>query len=182
MLALATPGAAPLPEAALSLPPIAAPPPAPGKVPVLGHALLFSGPYEPPMYNVWHKAFRDASGGPGGNGATPDTMILVLRGSLADPTRGGRDLGARDGALGWDDARSAEETIYTSDPEIVGELVKREADFPKTWNRPTEVRLSEFTSNGIFTSSTDDPDWASIHGLLPRFFNALKVQAYYPIS
>ncbi|GBF99888.1 hypothetical protein Rsub_12684, partial [Raphidocelis subcapitata] len=49
-----------------------------------------------------------------------------------------------------------------------------------TWNRPPQKRLREFASNGIFTSDTFDPDWASIHGLLPRFYNALKIQVYYP--
>lgn len=50
------------------------------------------------------------------------------------------------------------------------------------WNRPPEKRLQEFASNGIFTTSTTDPDWASIHGLLPRAFNALKVKGFYPAS
>jgi hypothetical protein len=53
---------------------------------------------------------------------------------------------------------------------------------PQAWNRPPQLRLTQFTSNGIFTSNTFDPDWADIHGLLPRFFNAMKVQGFYPMS
>jgi hypothetical protein len=30
--------------------------------------------------------------------------------------------------------------------------------------------------NGLFTSSTSDPDWKTAHGLLPRSLNALKVK------
>ncbi|KIY92424.1 cytochrome P450 [Monoraphidium neglectum] len=47
------------------------------------------------------------------------------------------------------------------------------------FNRRLQKNFQAFASNGIFTSSTTDPDWASAHGLLPRFFNALKVKAFY---
>lgn len=44
------------------------------------------------------------------------------------------------------------------------------------FNRPLQRKLQVFASNGIFTSDTHDPDWASAHGLLPRFYNALKIK------
>lgn len=53
---------------------------------------------------------------------------------------------------------------------------------PQTWNRPQQMKIQEFAGDGIFTSSTESPDWASAHGLLPRFYNALKIKGYYPAS
>jgi hypothetical protein len=38
------------------------------------------------------------------------------------------------------------------------------------------MKLQEFTGIGLFTSSTFDKDWESAHGLLPRFYNALKIK------
>ena len=48
--------------------------------------------------------------------------------------------------------------------------------------RPPPPPPQDFSSNGIFTSDTTDPDWASAHGLLPRFFNALKIKGFFPAS
>jgi hypothetical protein len=51
------------------------------------------------------------------------------------------------------------------------------------WNRPAQKLLEGFASNGLFTSSTSDPDWASGHGLLPRAFNTMRVKGYFfPMS
>lgn len=46
---------------------------------------------------------------------------------------------------------------------VLAELCAREADFPKMWNRPAQVRLQDFTGNGIFTSSTTNCDWQVRH-------------------
>lgn len=56
------------------------------------------------------------------------------------------------------------------------------ATAPQAWNRGPQKTLQSFAGNGIFTSSTFDPDWPAIHGLLPRFYNVLKIQGYYPAS
>jgi len=43
--------------------------------------------------------------------------------------------------------------------QVLAELCARECDFPKMWNRPQQIKLQDFTGNGIFTSSTTSDDW-----------------------
>jgi hypothetical protein len=172
VILLATDGAPLSADVAAELPPLQPPPYGPRALPIIGNMLLYTtGPYDHWAYNLWHHVFK--------SGKYNDTVRLLVG---DDPSHGGRVAGTKKGALGWDDLAAVQETVYTSDPDVVAELLARQEMFPKTWNRTADTRLSEFTANGIFTSSTDDPDWADIHGLLPRFFNSLKITNYYPTS
>ncbi|WIA11150.1 hypothetical protein OEZ85_011289 [Tetradesmus obliquus] len=151
------------------------------------------GPYEPPFYNFWHHLF------------TPDkvdqwgeTVRVELPASPID----------REALRGhYDDFEAAiAASIHTCDADVLGELLERQADFPKMWNRANEkafTRLellerqqdflkmwnranekafTRLAENGIFTSDTPSADWQTVHGLFPRGFNQLKIQnAYFPI-
>jgi hypothetical protein len=73
-------------------------------------------------------------------------------------------------------------TVVTCDPEVVGELLARQEDFPKLWGRQkAEKALQAFAGNGLFTSSTLDHDWQVAHGLLPRGFNQIRIKNYYGV-
>lgn len=42
-----------------------------------------------------------------------------------------------------DDPQALLVNIMTCDPEVLGELLDRQDDFPKTWNRPQELALTK---------------------------------------
>ncbi|KAI8468257.1 MAG: cytochrome P450 [Monoraphidium minutum] len=175
LLLIATPGG-PLSEAAAMLPRLAPPPRGPRPLPLVGNALCMTGPYESPFYNAWHHLFR-----PEAAAAWGDTVLLRLPVNASS-------LGDTEGAGGWDDRAALCGSIMTCDPDVAAEMLGRQDDFPKArgagptghmFNRPIQRQLQEFSSNGLFTSDTSDPDWASAHGLLPRFFNTLRVKGFY---
>lgn len=169
VLAATRDGADLSPEAALRPPPTPVPRGSRG-LPFLGNALALKGPHEVPGMNLYKNLFDPKTV----KGRWEDTIRISLPISSAAAAA----LEAEAGVV--DDARSVHETIVTSDPEILAELCAREADFPKMWNRPAQLKLQDFTGNGIFTSSTTSDDWQSAHGLLPRSFNAIKLDAMYP--
>jgi hypothetical protein len=152
---------------------------APGALPVLGHAMLAArGPYMQPMYNFAHHLFfkqqqKQGSSGTAASSSAPDTLRLHLpamnapRGVLLHPERG-------DDPLAW---RTA---LMTRDPRVVAELLAREDVWPKKFDRPPQELLRDFAGPGLFTSSSDEPDWQTAHGVLPRLFNALRVTAMFP--
>jgi len=218
VIVLATSGT-PLSPAVASLPPLQPPPYGPKPLPFVGNLLcLISGPYEIPMYNVWHHIFAPAKLARYG-----DTVRFVVP---ENPPHAHKE-----GPGGWDHPLARTETIFTIDPEVVGELLARQDEFQKvggregwwaglvgwvgglvgwrtgvslrlpptllphpplpqppnrpqqqSWTRKPELSLKEFAGNGIFTSSTYDSDWQTAHGMLPRFYNALKIRTYYPAS
>jgi hypothetical protein len=108
VILIATRGAA-LSAAAAALPRLQPPPYGPRAWPFIGNALCFTGPYEVPMYNIWHHVFLPGTWG--------DTVRLVLRAGGVDPTAGGA-FGTPAAAGGVDDMVAREETIFTSDPEV----------------------------------------------------------------
>lgn len=72
--------------------------------------------------------------------------------------------------------------IVTVDPDMIGEMLHRQEDFPKMWTSAQERRVLEFVeSGGLFTDSTTSPEWKTAHAILPKYFNALRIQNYYPI-
>lgn len=42
-----------------------------------------------------------------------------------------------------DDPQALLVNIQTCDPDVLGELLDRQDDFPKTWNRPAELALTK---------------------------------------
>ncbi|KIZ02858.1 NADPH--cytochrome P450 reductase [Monoraphidium neglectum] len=168
VLLVATTGA-PLSDAVSKLPPLQQPPYAPWQLPVIGHALLTRGKNEHFVHNLAHNIWGD--GGLARNGGT-------VRVSL--PTDLDFETGAPEGPEGWDDKAALVETIMTCDPDVIAELIAREAEFPKCWNRGPQNVVARMAGNGLFTSGTRDPDWQTAHGILPRAFNALKIRSYYP--
>ncbi|KAF6264212.1 cytochrome P450 [Scenedesmus sp. NREL 46B-D3] len=73
-------------------------------------------------------------------------------------------------------------SVHTCDADVLQELLERQEDFPKMWNRANERMFTRMAENGIFTSDTPSSDWQTVHGLFPRGFNQLKIQtAYFPI-
>jgi hypothetical protein len=162
-------------------------PEAPGSLPVLGHALLAArGPYIHPMYNLAHNVFssgarKGGKGGKGGGGdgdddvesASGDTIRVRLP-AMGAPR--GVVVSAADG----DDPRAWRTLLLTRDPRVVAELMAREDLWPKKFDRPPQELLRDFAGPGLFTSSSDEPDWVTAHGVLPKLFNALRVTAMFP--
>ena len=140
---------------------------APGRLPLLGHALLSQrGPFMQPAYNFAHNLFFS-------NPAPPEIVRLRLpgmdapRGVVVDPTHG-------------DDPEAWRTVLMTRDPRVVAEMLAREDVWPKKFDRPPQEILRDFAGPGLFTSSSDEPDWQTAHGVLPRLFNALRVTAMFP--
>ena len=148
VLAATRDGADLSPEAA-SRPPPTPVPRGPRGLPFLGNALAFRGPHEVPGMNLYKNLFDPKTV----RGRWGDTIRISLPVSSAAATA----LEVEAGVV--DESGSVNETIVTSDPEILAELCSREADFPKMWNRPAQITLQDFTGNGIFTSSTTSSDW-----------------------
>eukprot|EP00882_Tetradesmus_deserticola_P009550 GHRQ01010084.1.p1 GENE.GHRQ01010084.1~~GHRQ01010084.1.p1 ORF type:complete len:489 (+),score=219.99 GHRQ01010084.1:196-1662(+) len=155
---------------AAQLSPLKLPPSGPRPLPVVRNALLATtGPYEPPFYNFWHHLF------------TPDkvdrwgeTVRVQLPSNPVD----------RQALRGhYDDFEAAiAASVHTCDADVLQELLERQEDFPKLWNRANERTFTRMAENGIFTSDTPSSDWQTVHGLFPRGFNQLKIQtAYFPI-
>eukprot|EP00933_Yihiella_yeosuensis_P050527 TRINITY_DN4832_c1_g1_i1.p1 TRINITY_DN4832_c1_g1~~TRINITY_DN4832_c1_g1_i1.p1 ORF type:complete len:1333 (-),score=305.99 TRINITY_DN4832_c1_g1_i1:372-4370(-) len=71
-------------------------------------------------------------------------------------------------------------TTWSADANLVQELIERISEFPKMWNRPQQIKLQDFTANGLFTSSETSEDWQSGHSILPRGFNQIKIKSYAP--
>lgn len=170
LLLLATADGQGLGADAQAAPPLAPVPTGPKPLPIVGNALAYtSGPYSATgalAYNVYPNVLA-----PDKVAAWGDTVVLRLPGCS-----GGRDI-LPDAPSGMVDL-----AITTSDPEIVGELLERQDDFPKLWGREViERRLQRFAGNGLFTSSTLDHDWQVAHGLLPRAFNQIRIKNYFPV-
>ncbi|KAL7529350.1 hypothetical protein ACHAWF_002947, partial [Thalassiosira exigua] len=71
--------------------------------------------------------------------------------------------------------------VLTVDPRMVSEMLHRQRNFPKMWSSAQERRVKEFVeSGGLFTDSTTSPAWETAHGVLPKYFNAIRIQNYYP--
>eukprot|EP00775_Hariotina_reticulata_P004960 gene4960-5201_t len=137
-----------LSQQALALSPVRAPPTVLRPLPVIKNAGIMRGPYDPPLYNAWHHLFTPSKVAKWGETVTivlpnaPQDHV-TLRDHVDDPT-----------ALPW---------ITTCDPDIVAELLERQEDFPKTWNRAAERALTRLGGNGIFTSGTESLDWQTAH-------------------
>ncbi|KAL7554490.1 hypothetical protein ACHAWF_018524 [Thalassiosira exigua] len=72
--------------------------------------------------------------------------------------------------------------IVTIDPDMVSEMLRRQPDFPKMWSAAGERKILNFVERGgLFTGSTVNQDWQTGHGVLPKYFNAIRIQSYYPI-
>lgn len=69
--------------------------------------------------------------------------------------------------------------IFTSDPVVVEQLLKREADFPKMWTSQANKLISFLGGSGLFTSSTTDPSWKTARPLMSRPFNEVKIRQYF---
>ena len=163
VLAATRDGADLSPEAASRAPPTPVPR-GPRGLPFLGNALAFTGPHEVPGMNLYRNLFDPKTV----RGRWGDTIRISLPVSSAAAAA----LEAEAGVV--DESRSVNETIVTSDPEILAELCAREADFPKMWNRPAQIKLQDFTGNGIFTSSSTSSDWivsfGCVYGGVEVFF------------
>jgi len=163
VLAATRDGADLSPEAASRAPPTPVPR-GPRGLPFLGNALAFTGPHEVPGMNLYRNLFDPKTI----RGRWGDTIRISLPVSSAAAAA----LEAEAGVI--DESRSVNETIVTSDPEILAELCAREADFPKMWNRPAQIKLQDFTGNGIFTSSSTSSDWivsfGCVYGGVEVFF------------
>ncbi|KAL3918290.1 MAG: hypothetical protein SGILL_004307, partial [Bacillariaceae sp.] len=71
--------------------------------------------------------------------------------------------------------------VLSTDAEIVAELARRQEDFPKEWNSFKERKIQFFAGKGLFTDSTNNDTWQTAHGILPKYFNAIRIKNYYPI-
>merc|ERR1719232_552405 len=71
--------------------------------------------------------------------------------------------------------------VATVDPDMITELLDRQGDFPKMWNRPIEKKIQEYTGFGLFSNSSTDLTWETGHGVLPKFFNVFRIKNYFPI-
>ena len=157
-------------------------PEAPGGLPLLGHALLAArGPYRQPTYNLAHHLFLApasagaAAGAAAGAGASPPALVRLRLPGMGPPA------GVASGAAAPGDDPAAWRTVVTTgDPRVVAELLAREALWPKKFDRPPQALLRDFAGPGLFTSSSDEPDWVTAHGVLPKLFNALRVTAMFP--
>jgi len=67
------------------------------------------------------------------------------------------------------------------DPYLIAECLGRQSDFPKMWTDEVEVKIQEYTGLGLFSNSSTDTTWKTGHGVLPKFFNAIKIKNYYPL-
>ena len=72
-------------------------------------------------------------------------------------------------------------TIATVDPDMITELLDRQPDFPKMWNDEAELKIQEYTGFGLFSNSTTETTWQTGHGVLPKFFNVIRIKNYFPI-
>jgi len=143
--------------------------PLPGRsLPFIGTTYQLLGPERMPMYNLAANVF-------------PPNASAYPYGATVGSYNGGRKEYIGDFAPGTvfhDDAHTV--TIMTADADIVQELIERTPDFPKLWNRRTQIGLQDFTENGLFTSSETSDDWKAAHALLPRGFNQIKIKAFAP--
>eukprot|EP00775_Hariotina_reticulata_P009541 gene9541-9705_t len=154
--------------AAAEAQPLAAVPVGPKPIPFLGNKLCYaSGTVGLPFYNIWENVFT-----PEKMAIWGDTVQMYLPGAAAP----GPEL-LKDAV-----PRMVEHSVLTCDPEVVAELLKRQDVFVKVWGRrKLEKRLQDFAGNGLFTSSTYDPDWETAHGLLPRGFNQIRIKNYFGV-
>ena len=70
--------------------------------------------------------------------------------------------------------------VETVDPYMVDEMLERQEDFPKMWTGAGERALQDYGGFGLFTSTTTDESWQTGHGVLPKFFNAIRIKNYFP--
>jgi hypothetical protein len=173
----ATVGGKDLSAAAASRPPLGPVPPGPRAWPVVGNGYLFARGASPAdggvtgMFHMWKSGFVGPDGG-----LPPWGPTFAMR--LPSTAAAGLAQLADDGVL--DEAAAGERMVLTVDPAIVEELATHEELWPKMWNRANQLALSDFTKDGLFTSSTTSEDWQTGHGLLPRFFSALRMPALFP--
>eukprot|EP00882_Tetradesmus_deserticola_P011686 GHRQ01012364.1.p1 GENE.GHRQ01012364.1~~GHRQ01012364.1.p1 ORF type:complete len:311 (+),score=127.78 GHRQ01012364.1:1420-2352(+) len=119
------------------------------------------------MYNFAHNLFA-----PEKQAVWGDTVLVLLPNSAGSNGQSLKDL--EPGLLDY--------VVATCDPEVVGELLGRQDDFPKLFGRrKLEQKLQVVAGNGLFTSSTLEKDWKVAHGLLPRSFNQIRVKNYFPV-
>jgi cytochrome P450 len=71
--------------------------------------------------------------------------------------------------------------VLTTDPDMLSEMLARQKDFPKMWTSFKERKVNEFAPTGLFTSSTTSKEWETAHGVLPKYFNAIRIKHYYPV-
>jgi hypothetical protein len=145
-------------------------PTAPGCLPgPIGHALLAArGPHLHPIYNLAHHLFLAPE-------PSKRPEIVRVRLPLMGPPRG-VFISKNEG----DDSEAWSSVLQTRDPRVVAELLAREDVWPKKFDRPPQELLRDFAGPGLFTSSSDEPDWVTAHGVLPKLFNALRVTAMFP--
>jgi hypothetical protein len=174
----ATVGGAGLSPAAAARPPLGTVPRGPAPWPIIGNGYLLARGATPAdggvtnMYHMWKSAFVDpASGGLPAWGPT-----ISMR--LPATAHAGLTRLAAEGVL--DEPAAGGNMVLTVDPDIVQELATREDLWPKMWNRANQTQIIDFTGPGLFTSSTTSTDWQTGHGLLPRFFSALRMPALFP--
>jgi cytochrome P450 len=127
----------------------------------LGHLLAYKrGPHELPQFNAYENLFRGRE----------SKTLLVQRPPFAElypelDYNPRKDFG----------------DVVTVDPNMIDDLLSRQSDFPKMWTGAGELKIQEYTGLGLFTNSTTSESWNTGHGVLPRFFNALKIKNYYPL-
>lgn len=170
VVVIATRDGAPLSQAAAALPPLQEVPFGPKQLPLVGNAMLAKGPTGVPqvniMYNLWTNPAIERTWG--------ETVCLSLPLDVFSKCEAGVEPD-------FDEQDVPIKAIFTSDPEVVAELIQREDEFPKMWTRGKQLDIKAVSGDGIFTCSTTSPNWSAAHGLLPKHTNALRVKSYFPL-
>ena len=131
----------------------------------IGHLLAYKrGPHELPIFNAYENLFRGRE----------SKTLLAKRPPFWDS-----DV-ANYPEINYHPRKDFGD-VLTIDPNLIDDMLSRQSDFPKMWTGKFELKIQEYTGFGLFSNSTPNESWLSGHGVLPRFFNALKIKNYYPL-